>query len=88
MITLTFCLFGALRQFDAGAPLILKLTEGANIAEVQHALCTELATRHPNFNQQALVAESAIANETEILRGDYHFTHDAQLAILPPVCGG
>ncbi len=81
-------LFGSFRKFDNGQPIILFLPQGANLNNIRNGLSTELTARYPEFNQQALINESAIADEREILGDTYCLERDVKLAILPPVCGG
>ena len=87
-ITLTISLFGAFRAFAAGAPFIIEVQHGATLIQARQALKQALKQRHPDFSNDALVDESALADEKEILSESATFTHDASLAILPPVCGG
>jgi len=87
-IDVEISLFGAFRKFDNGRPFILTVPLGAGLHEIRQALGAELAKRYPEFTQQTLIAESALADEQEILRDDYRLKHGAKLAILPPVCGG
>lgn len=75
-------LFGAFRKFSDDAPLRLDVPNGAPLAELKDRI------REAMPSQSALIDESALADEREVLRPGYHCTRDASLALLPPVCGG
>lgn len=79
-ITLTIRLFGAFREH--GQQLALSLPQGATAAEVKSALAIQLPA------EAALIHDSALADDTQVLDEHAVFSHDAMLAILPPVCGG
>ena len=87
-VKLEVALFGAFRKFDNGAPFVLSVPSGSGLAEVRQALRDELTRRHPEFNQQTLIDESAFADEKSVLQNGCVFTQGTKLAILPPVCGG
>ena len=87
-INVEISLFGSFRKFDNGQPVILFLPQGANLNTIRSGLSKELAARYPEFNQQALIDESALADEREILSDTYCLERNVKLAILPPVCGG
>jgi len=87
-ITLTISMFGAFRAFSGKEAFVIEVPHGATLAQVRLALKQELKQRNPEFGNDALVDESALADEKEILPESAIFTHDVSLAILPPVCGG
>lgn len=72
-------LFGAFRKF--GESLDFCLPAGSTIATVKAALRQKL-------NGEGLVSDSVLANDNAILRDHEVLDKDAELSILPPVCGG
>jgi len=80
-IKITIRLFGAFRKY--GDVLELDMPSGSSIADIKSRLAEKLDT-----NDATLVADSAIANDNEIINSGTVFDADATLAILPPVCGG
>lgn len=87
-INVEITLFGSFRKFDNGTPVILNLPQGTNLNTIRNGLLAELTKRYPDFNQQSLIDESALADEKQILDDSYIINQDVRLAILPPVCGG
>ena len=85
-ITLTINLFGAFRMFADSQPLTLTLPKGVRLCEVRESL--KAAMKQKGSNPDNLVDESAFADEKQILPDDAIFVNNAELAILPPVCGG
>lgn len=79
-VTLTLRLFGALREH--GESVTVTVPKGASVAQVKAALHASLAAPEP------LIDDSALADEREVLPESAIFAQDAELAILPPVCGG
>ena len=80
-IKITIRLFGAFRKY--GDALELDMPSGSSVADIKSCLAEKLGG-----NDAALVADSAIANDNEIINSGAIFDADATLAILPPVCGG
>ncbi len=87
-ITLSIHLFGVFRSVSSGVPLCIEVPAGASMVQVRQALKSAFKQSHPDFEADALVDESALANEQEILPEEMVFRQDTSLAILPPVCGG
>lgn len=81
-------LFGAFRKFETGQPLIVELPQDATLCDLRQALGAELSRRDPAFNQQALLDQSALADDHQILHNDWRLEQNTRLAILPPVSGG
>ncbi|PJB72771.1 MAG: hypothetical protein CO093_02235 [Alphaproteobacteria bacterium CG_4_9_14_3_um_filter_47_13] len=80
-ITITMKLFGAFRPY--GDTVEFQICAGSCARTVKNALGNVLGEQaHP------LIADSVIANNETILPDDYVIGDDAQLSILPPVCGG
>ncbi len=78
-ISIHMKLFGAFRKF--GESLDFSMPVGSTIAEVKTALQQKL-------NGEGLVFDSVLANDNSILRDHDVLDKDAELSILPPVCGG
>lgn len=81
MIAINMKLFGAFRKY--GDKIIFTVPSGASVRDVKERLARELKGADP-----ALINDSAIANDNEVIGADFVFTKDCDLAILPPVCGG
>lgn len=81
MIAINIKLFGAFRKH--GDKVSFTFPSGASVQDVKERLAQELKGADP-----ALINDSAIANDNEIIGADAVFTEDSELAILPPVCGG
>lgn len=79
-ITLRLRCFGAFRNH--AEQLELSVPQGADIAAIKAALAAQLPA------ESALIADSVLADDRAVLTEDIRFTADAELAILPPVCGG
>ena len=73
--------FGSFRKF--GDHITLSMNNSNSIQDIKSALIVHLGPQHKD-----LVDESAMANETDILPGDFLIKGDVVLSILPPVCGG
>ncbi|WP_338064836.1 MoaD/ThiS family protein [Thermomonas paludicola] len=80
-------LFGAFRDCDPTAQVALVLPEGARVADLRAALDAHGRARWPGFNP-ALLARSAFASETRVLRDAEALPADGKMAVLPPVSGG
>lgn len=87
-ITLTISLFGAFRPHGNGEAITLEVPQGASVSEVKNHLKAALKKARPDFDKAALVDESALADDTQILAEDMTLSASTTLAILPPVCGG
>lgn len=71
--------YGVFRKF--GESIEFSVPAGSTIAVVKAALKDKL-------NGEGLVLESVLANDNSILRDSDILECDADLSILPPVCGG
>ncbi len=78
-ITIHVKFFGAFRRF--GESLDFPVPAGSTIAAVKIELQKKL-------DGYGLVSDSVLANDNSILRDGEVIEHDAELSILPPVCGG
>jgi len=73
-------LFGAAKSARGGDRLAVSLPEGATVGELRKELARHIDRR--------LVAASAVADESSILRPDHVVLEGVTLALLPPVGGG
>ena len=80
-------LFGAFRDCQREPSVQLSLPEAATVAELRAALGTYGRAHWPNFNP-ALLARSALASETAVLRDNQPVPAGVAMAVLPPVSGG
>lgn len=74
-------LFGSFRKF--GDTLDFFVPVGSTAGAIKKTLSGLL-----NGSESMLVFDSVLANDKAILRDNHVFESDAQLSILPPVCGG
>ncbi|NUM89575.1 MAG: MoaD/ThiS family protein [Bdellovibrionales bacterium] len=85
MIALQLQLFGAFRDY---APFVrIEVPAGCRVRELRPVLA-EALRRMDSRGNDALVHDSAIASENEVLPEDYRIAASCTLAVLPPVCGG
>lgn len=80
-------LYGAFRQYEPAGSIELQLPDGADIAQLRDALSRYADEHWPQF-RPGLLASSAFASETSVLRDREAVPADGQVAILPPVSGG
>ena len=80
-ITVNVQLFGAFRKY--GEMAVLEAPAGVRVNELK-----ELLSRWIGGMEATLVADSVFANEKEVLAAGAVIEKDANLAVLPPVCGG
>lgn len=81
MINYSIKCFGVFRQF--GDKLSVGVDAGSSVQQIKAALVRQLGEQH-----KALVEESVLANDNEILPNAYILQEETPLSILPPVCGG
>lgn len=80
-------LFGAFREFDARERIELEVPETARVADLRAALQRYGEAQWPAF-KPGLLARSAFASETAVLRDAEALPTDGRMAVLPPVSGG
>lgn len=80
-ITVEIKFFGSFRRFGDKASLILP--RGSDINAVKKTLA-----RYLGAGEEALVADSVLADAHQILETGRVFDENVRLSILPPVCGG
>jgi len=88
MIKVEIQMFGALKKFSEDGVVELELKEPMNLGEVRTALITKLNNQFHDESIKTLINTSAFGNENEVLEDDAIIKASAQLALLPPVCGG
>lgn len=79
-------LFGALREAEPGAALVLE-SDAADIAALRADVARHAESAWPAA-ARALLGRSAFASERSILRDADPVPDDRRLALLPPVSGG
>ena len=80
-------LFGAFRQYQAEPMVALDVADGACVAALREAVDAYGKTHWPAF-QPALLARSAFASDTAVLRDAQPVPAGVDMAVLPPVSGG
>jgi molybdopterin converting factor small subunit len=80
-------MFGAFRIYAQGPFLELTIPCGTTIYGLKKLLAKTMAQNHQDFDDQ-LIQDSVIASQDAILPGNTVLGNNAELAILPPVCGG
>lgn len=83
-------LFGAFRRWSPDGALRLAAPPGTSAAALRALLLAALERLDARFDGQALVAASALADESCLLDEGWSVPAGGpvELAILPPVCGG
>lgn len=79
--------FGAFRDFAPDGKVVLHVPDGARVADVRDALSAHALSQWPGF-RPGLLASSAFASESAVLRDADPVPTDGRLAVLPPVSGG
>lgn len=85
MPEVTVRLFGAFRSIGLGRVITVTLPEGRMDTGVLRAALRE---RMPDDAARSWLASSAIATDRRVLQEGEALPADAELSILPPVCGG
>lgn len=80
-------LFGAFRDCQPEPQVVLTLADGALVADLRAALEAYGRMHWPTFTP-ALLARSAFASDTAVLRDTQPVPAGVGMAILPPVSGG
>jgi sulfur-carrier protein len=87
-MTLTLKLFGAFRELEPAGEVTLDLPDAATIAHARAAFAELAQARWGERFRPRLLAVSAFASESEILRDADAVGEARELALLPPVSGG
>lgn len=78
-------LFGGFRQFREESSLVLALESANTVAELRSQVARVFGD---DDNALSLLKASAFATDNRVLDDDEEVPFDADLALLPPVCGG
>ncbi len=83
-------LFGAFRRWSPDGGIRLSAPPRTTAAELRALLLAALRRLDAGFDGQALLASSAMADESRLLDEGWSVPAGGpvELAILPPVCGG
>lgn len=87
MARITLSLYGAFRDLASTPMLRFELPQAQRIADLRDALPAQFAAEHAE-RARALIAVSAFASDTALLRDSDPLPADGALSILPPVSGG
>lgn len=79
--------FGAFRKYIPESELILEVEGEPTVEMVKLKIAEVLALRPGGFPDLALLKDSALATENEVLFPESRISGNV-VAILPPVCGG
>jgi molybdopterin synthase sulfur carrier subunit len=80
-------LFGAFRDMEPIGHITVDLPQGANVSELRKSV-GEYGKRNWTGFQPGLLARSAFASETAVLRDAELVPAGGRMAVLPPVSGG
>lgn len=80
-------LFGAFRECEPSALLVLDLPGAAKVSDLRLALQAHAQAHWPNC-RPGLLQYSAFASEARVLREHEPLPEDGRMAVLPPVSGG
>jgi molybdopterin converting factor small subunit len=82
-------LFGAFRKYVGNEThIVIELKNELPVSEVKKLITQVLRERNSSFNEEQLVADSALANEEFVFNAKDLVPPGGEIAILPPVCGG
>lgn len=89
MIEIEVRLFGAFRKYQQkGNILRFQARDDIDVISLKRLLSEHLQSQYPGDAIEALVGESAIADDVRVLPENHVFDRNCTLQILPPVCGG
>lgn len=83
--TIRIKLFGGFRQFRDEAELAVETDHASTVADLRKNVAREFGN---DENALSLLNASAFATDKRVLDDDESVPDDADLALLPPVCGG
>lgn len=81
-------LFGAFRKYVPVGKIKLQIDRQYTAIQLKEKIQETLLLQIPNYTEQSLVFESALATENEVLSEEAIVNGKGNLALLPPVCGG
>ncbi|MGP1665177.1 MAG: MoaD/ThiS family protein [Rhodanobacter sp.] len=80
-------LFGAFRDYEPGALVVLDIPSGACVADLRSALVEHGRTHWVGF-KEGLLQRSAFASDACVLRNHEALPDGERIVVLPPVGGG
>jgi len=80
-------LFGAFRDYEPGALVVLEIPANSRVAELRNALAAYGRAHWIGF-KEGLLQRSAFASETCVLRDHESLPEGERIVVLPPVGGG
>lgn len=80
-------LFGAFREYEPGALVVLDIPADARVADLRSALSVHGRVHWTGF-KEGLLQRSAFASEACILRDHEPLPEGERIVVLPPVGGG
>jgi molybdopterin converting factor small subunit len=82
-------LYGTFRKYEEpGKPIRVQADRPIRVSLLKEMLTAKFKELFPKFADSELIHDSAIANESQVLRLDHVLSNSCTLLILPPVCGG
>lgn len=78
-------LFGAFRQFHPEAVLTVEIPPDTTVATLRERVALRF---DDDANAKMLLKASAFATDRRVLEDNEAVPEEAELALLPPVCGG
>ncbi len=87
-INLKIKLFGFLQSCSKQEIIALNMPKGVTVLEVKKELFKQFSDPSNDQRLQDLPDNCVLANDEKILFDEFELQEDADLAILPPVCGG
>jgi molybdopterin converting factor small subunit len=92
MLTVEVTFFGWFKNVVSSGRHALQVPPGTTLKHFRSMLTADLIQKDlstTDLNRlEALLQLSAFANDSQILSETDTLTHNCQIAILPPVCGG
>lgn len=91
MNAVTIKVFGAFRKYVPSGELKINLDSELSVPAIKERIAKEIRAIAPGFNDEGLIADSALGNAQGIFSESQTLTSlqgEEVLALLPPVCGG
>ncbi len=89
MIEIEMKLFGSFRKYEnLEKPIVVNSQSPISVSRLKENLENRFKELFPHFSDSALIQDSAIANESQVLDLNHVINQSCTLLILPPVCGG
>ena len=87
-ITVNIELFGFLQDHSKQKTIPVKVPNGSTISEIKKQLAVWFENPTNDQKLKDLPDNCVLSNDKEILFDDVRIVGNANLAVLPPVCGG